>query len=132
MISILLLLTLDRMTHSPDDGSTATDPTILGWRVQKYGYCPSLSNVKLNVSPLLRTFESKLLSFDDVDVAVCRDESLFIQVTVSPTLISIGFGLYELHPEFPTMLTTFPSSVTGNDEISSCGSCTDSSPAPNH
>jgi hypothetical protein len=120
------------MPHRPDDGSTTTEPTILGWIVPKYGYCPSLSNVKLNVSPLLRTFESKLLSFDDVDVAVCRDESLFIQVTLSPTLIPIGSGLYELPPKFPTMLTTFHSSVTGNDEISSCGACTDSSPAPNH
>jgi len=36
---------------------------------------------------------------------------------VSPTLISIGFGLYELLPEFPTMLTaTFPSSIGGGDD----------------
>ena len=78
--------------------------------MQKYGYSPFLSNVKLNVSSLRRTSESKLMSLDDDDVTVCGDESLFIQVTVSPTLISIGFGLYELLPEFPTLLTTFPSS----------------------
>src|SRR5688572_24661374 len=80
--------------------TTTTVPTILGWRVQKYGNCPSLSNVKLNVSALFSTSESKVLSFDD-DVTVCGDESSFIQVTVSPTLISIRFGLYELVPEFP-------------------------------
>ena len=101
--------------------------------MQKYGYCPSLSNVKLKASPLCSTSESKLLSFDDDDekddVTVCGDESLFIQVTVSPTLISIGFGLYELLSEFPTMLTTFPSSVIGNDNLS-CEYCSDPPPPP--
>lgn len=76
--------------------------------------------MKLNVSSLRSTSESKLLSSDDDDeeddVSVCGDESLFIQVTVSPTLISRGFGLYELLPEFPTMLNTFPSSVIVVDE----------------
>lgn len=88
--------------------------------MQKYGYSPSLSNVKLNVSSLRSTSESKLLPSDDDDeeddVTVCGDESLFIQVTVSPTLISSGFGLYEVLPEFPTMLNTFPSSVIVGDE----------------
>src|ERR671914_3149990 len=110
------------MTHRHVDGrSTTTDPTILGWRVQKYGYCPSLSNVKVNVSPCIKISESKvlLLSFDD-EVTVCGDESLFIQVTVSPTLTSIGFGLYELPPEFPTMLTTFSSSTIGSGGDPSC------------
>src|SRR5215212_427223 len=118
------------MPHSPSDGNTATVPTILGWRVQKYEYCPSLSNVKLNASPFRRTPESKLLSFDDDDVTVCGDESLFIQVTVSPTLISIRFGLYELPAEFPTMLTAFPSSMIGNDDLS-CESSSEP-PPPNH
>jgi hypothetical protein len=102
--------------------------------VQKYGYSPFLSNVKLNVSSLRRTSESKLMSLDDDDVTVCGDESLFIQVTVSPTLISIGFGLYELLPEFPTMLTTFPSSEIVSDEdddVLSCESCSEPPPA-NH
>jgi hypothetical protein len=90
--------------------------------------------VKLNVSSLRRTSESKLMSLDDDDVTVCGDESLFIQVTVSPTLISIGFGLYELLPEFPTMLTTFPSSEIVSDEdddVLSCESCSEPPPA-NH
>lgn len=105
--------------------------------MQKYGYSPFLSNVKLNVSSLRRTSESKLMSLDDDDdVTVCGDESLFIQVTVSPTLISIGFGLYELLPEFPTMLTTFPSSEIVSDEdddddVLSCESCSEPPPA-NH
>jgi hypothetical protein len=47
-----------------------------------------------------------LLSFDD-DVTVCGDESLFIQVTVSPTLISIRFGLYELPADFQLCLRPF-------------------------
>lgn len=102
--------------------------------MQKYGYSPFLSNVKLNVSSLRRTSESKLMSLDD-DVTVCGDESLFIQVTVSPTLISIGFGLYELLPEFSTMLTTFPSSEIVSDEddddVLSCESCSEPHPA-NH
>jgi hypothetical protein len=55
---------------------------------------------------------------------------------VSPTLISIGFGLYEFLPEFPTMLTIIPSSIAGggdDDDISSCEFCPDSPPpAPNH
>src|SRR5215207_5450431 len=122
------------MPHPPSDGSTTTVPTILGWRVQKYGYSPSLSNVKLNISPLRRTSESKLLLLDDV-VTVCGDESLFIQVTVSPTSISIGLGLYELLPEFPIMLTTLPSSVIGSDEADddlSCESCSEPPPSPNH
>lgn len=92
--------------------------------------------MKLNVSSLRRTSESKLMSLDDDDdVTVCGDESLFIQVTVSPTLISIGFGLYELLPEFPTMLTTFPSSEIVSDEddddVLSCESCSEPPPA-NH
>ena len=33
-----------------------------------------------------------MLPSSDDEVTVCCDESLFIQVTVSPTLISIGFG----------------------------------------
>jgi len=33
-------------------------PTIFGWTSQKYGYSPSLSNVKLNVSPLNNMSES--------------------------------------------------------------------------
>src|SRR5215207_11277727 len=124
-------LSLDVKPHSPSDGNTTTVPTILGWRVQKYEYCPSLSNVKLNASPFRRTPESKLLSFDEDDdvVTVCGDESLFIQVTVSPTLISIRFGLYELPPEFPTMLMAFPSSMIGNDDRS-CES--PSEPPTNH
>jgi hypothetical protein len=100
-------LSLDGKPHSPSDGNTTTVPTILGWRVQKYEYCPSLSNVKLNASPVRRTPESKLLSFDDDDVTVCGDESLFIQVTVSPTLISIRFGLYELPADFQLCLRPF-------------------------
>lgn len=72
-----------------------------------------------------------LPSFDD-EVAVCGDES-FIQVTVSPTLISIGFRLYEFLPESPTMLTIIPSSIAGggdDDDISSCEFCTESPPPP--
>ena len=40
-----------------------------------------------------------------VEVAVCMAESSFTQVTVSPTLASIGFGLYELFPALSTIVT---------------------------
>src|ERR671910_1731232 len=85
---------------------TTTVSTMFGWGSQKYGYSPALSKVKLNDCPFPIIPESNTPSFE---VRVCLPELSFIHVTVSPTLISTGFGLNELLPALATIFTTVES-----------------------
>src|SRR5919108_4035369 len=94
---------------------TTTVPTMPGCGLQKYGYSPALSKVKLNDCPFPIIPESKTPSFE---VTVCLPESSFIHVTVSPTLTSTGFGLNELLPALATILTTVE--LLGMDAVGCC------------
>src|ERR671917_1775061 len=85
-------------------------PTMPGCGLQKYGYSPALSKVKLNDCPFPIIPESKTPSFE---VTVCLPESSFIHVTISPTLTFTGFELNELLPALATIFTTVELSGMG-------------------
>src|SRR4029077_5508924 len=61
---------------------TTTEPVILGWMEQKYGYVPALSKVNENFSSVSSTLDLNTLS---VLTTVCGISSRFVQVTVVPT-----------------------------------------------
>src|ERR1700745_42752 len=61
---------------------TTTEPVILGWMEQKYGYVPGLAKVKENFSSVSSTLDLNTLS---VLTIVWGISSRFVQVTVVPT-----------------------------------------------
>jgi hypothetical protein len=68
--------------------------------MQWYSIVPALSNTCLKISSGLSNPESNPFVGTFVDgfpsVTVCVVKSLFVQITVSPTLILTGFGWYAL------------------------------------
>src|ERR1700746_2465255 len=61
---------------------TTTEPVILGWMEQKYGYVPALAKVNENFSSGSSTLDLNTLS---VLTTVCGISSRLVQVTVVPT-----------------------------------------------
>src|SRR4029077_2244931 len=86
---------------------TTTEPVILGWMEQKYGYVPALAKVNENFSSVSNTLDLNTLS---VLTIVCGISSRLVQVTVVPTGTVKVAG-----PKLK--LSTFTSAVAG------CGVC---------
>src|ERR1700747_301564 len=82
---------------------TTTEPVILGWMEQKYGYVPALAKVNENFSSVSSTLDLKTLS---VLTTVWGISSRFVQVTVVPTgTVKVGGPKLKL--------STFTSVVAG-------------------
>src|ERR1700746_2087732 len=82
---------------------TTTEPVILGWMEQKYGYVPALAKVNENFSSVSSTLDLNTLS---VLTTVWGMSSRFVQVTVVPTATVRVAG-----PKLK--LSTFTSAVAG-------------------
>src|ERR1700746_3964745 len=83
---------------------TTTEPVILGWMEQKYGYVPALAKVNENFSSVSSTLDLNTLS---VLTTVCGISSRLVQVTVVPTATVRVAGLRLKLSTFTSALAAF-------------------------